>query len=109
MLPAGAPRSSLSPNRPSRGSNSDGSLRSCSTCQPPLNRHRPPPDHAASGACNPSSSAPDVNESIPPSPQRRWLRWLKRLGWFALWLVTLLALLVVVENWRGRRAWEQFV
>jgi hypothetical protein len=49
------------------------------------------------------------NTSPTPPRPRRWLRWFKRLGWCALWLVTLIALLVVFENWRGRRAWRAFV
>ena len=50
-----------------------------------------------------------MNPSESPRPPRRWLRWLKRLGWCALWVVTLVALVVAFENWRGRRAWERFV
>src|SRR5690606_12598463 len=42
------------------------------------------------------------------TPKRRRL-WLRRLGWAALWIVTLYALFVVVENWRGRRAWNAYV
>ncbi len=38
----------------------------------------------------------------------RLRRWLRRLGWTAAWIFTLLVLATVVENWRGQRAWEAY-
>src|SRR5687767_6897128 len=45
----------------------------------------------------------------PTSRQDRPRRWLKRLGWTAAWVVTLLVLAYAVENWLGARAWRAYV
>lgn len=34
--------------------------------------------------------------------------WMKRMGWAAAWLVTVVALFYAVENWRGARAWKAY-
>lgn len=57
-----------------------------------------------------TTPSPEITPAaeIAPRPKRR-RRWLRRLGWAAVWLVTLYALFVVIENWRGRRAWNSYV
>lgn len=49
-----------------------------------------------------------IETKTSPAPKRR-RRWLRRIAWGAVWLLTLYALFIVVENWRGRRAWNQYV
>jgi hypothetical protein len=50
-----------------------------------------------------------MTENSSAHTSRPRFRWLKRLGWLALWIFTLLVLAVTVENWRGRRAWKAYV
>jgi hypothetical protein len=45
----------------------------------------------------------------PPSTSRKPRKWLRRLGWAAIWALSLLALLYAIEDWRGRRAWKAYV
>jgi len=50
-----------------------------------------------------------MNTSPEIQKPKRPRRWLKRLAWSVVWLVTLLALAVVVLNWKGARAWKAAV
>lgn len=50
-----------------------------------------------------------MDTPTPPEPRRRLPRWLKIIGWLAVWLVTLLALGAAIENWLGARAWRDAV
>lgn len=47
-------------------------------------------------------------ENVPLKPNRI-RHWLRRLGWIAIWIVTLVVLAIVVENWLGARAWRAYV
>lgn len=50
-----------------------------------------------------------MNTSPEIQKTKRPRRWLKRLAWSFIWLLTLLALTVVVLNWKGARAWKATV
>lgn len=50
---------------------------------------------------------PETAPSLPPNPPRRRWRWLKRLGWCVVWLITLAVLATLVENRLGARAWRE--
>ncbi len=45
---------------------------------------------------------------IPFTIPKSFLPWLRRIGWMAVWLVTLFVLGTVIENWRGNRAWQAY-
>src|SRR5947209_7025334 len=52
-----------------------------------------------------------MNTDIPPLPHlpppvSRRRKWLRRLVWAFVWLITLLVLGVAVENYLGARAWR---
>lgn len=42
-----------------------------------------------------------------PTPVSRARRWLKRLGWVFVWIITLAVLAMLVENRLGARAWQE--
>ncbi|HEV7404247.1 MAG TPA: hypothetical protein VGO11_15000 [Chthoniobacteraceae bacterium] len=44
-----------------------------------------------------------------PAPVSRPRKWLKRLGWAFVWIVTLAVLAIAVENHLGARAWQAAV
>ena len=47
--------------------------------------------------------------TTPKTPASSLFRWLRRAALLAIWLITLLVLAVVIENWRGRRVWNAYV
>lgn len=40
---------------------------------------------------------------------RRRSKWLRRIGWAAVWGISLIALFYVHQGWQGRRAWKAYV
>ncbi|HEX8310945.1 MAG TPA: hypothetical protein VF614_06495, partial [Chthoniobacteraceae bacterium] len=51
----------------------------------------------------------DPLSPTPKAQPSRGIRWLKRIGWAAVWVVTLVSLAIAYENWRGRQAWAAYV
>jgi hypothetical protein len=51
----------------------------------------------------------ETTPALPPTLPRPGWRWLKRLGWTLIWIVTLAALGTAWENWSGARAWRHAV
>ncbi len=47
-------------------------------------------------------------ETPPSAPKRRRYKWLRRLGWAAVWVISLIALFYVHQGWQGRRAWKAY-